>query len=687
MNDNKLKSEKLVTLNTEESSSVNLEVEKPKHKLNEMLLMEESGGEDISNTIESEPKKILKELDVPGNTNLDNTKKRSSFFANIAKPHFNKLVNNIVASPFEETDEDEEEEEEIKEEESKVKFNEKVSQLAEFYINEDEISSLYFNQFFETVLLHLIYFVFGPLSLPLLLRFWGKNFIKNIGFYGKKVGSSHIIQICYWLTFVLTTIFTFLVLTSTQESVFYNQYLFLCPAYISLTMILIRYIIVCVKYAFFPPEYYKKLKNSRLTRTEVKSNFLLQGWVKPSLLVLDVYLKEIFQKSNIDIDKYKFQCMGSMSDKFKNELNEIDMIVNEEVRRIRQSLFRRLKKKENFKNFIDEVIQTNKIKKRDEHKLINEKVSSKKQTFEIEMVEIKEVSIEDDDDELKSVEEDSSKNSNEEIKKIFETNIDLSPAIKKFRSFYFQKLLPEVRKKIKKQENTMNEKIKYKNEYVYEIKGFHLCRAILKNVFTVNLETYSILHKILVMLLVLVPFVFTFLYYYYFNDFLRILNKSNTAAATNTTRSFTNSTLTNSTSTTHTVDSNNLKFTMNYMSIIFLVFSFFSIVAPTWLNTLNLLYGVIDINRRRKLMEITTEVFNPNIKFNKRIFPLFNILHEPTLLNWYSLRYIFMSYGKRFGDRILFQTSVYCVFVILSVLVSFLSLFGIFKPFISMVNN
>ena len=230
MNDSKLTEEKFVSLHTEDYPSINLEIAKPKQKLNEKLLMDQPNSEDRLDSNVSEDDQKENEIEFESNVKTDNTKVRGSFFGNIQKPNFNKFVANIVASPFEDTDEDEEVEEE---EDTKVKFNEKVSELAQYYINEDEISAYYFNQFFETVIIHLIYFVFGPLSVPFLFRFYGRNFIINLGFYGKKVGSSHIIQISYWVTFVLTTIFTSLILTSDKTSAFFNQYILATVGYLA----------------------------------------------------------------------------------------------------------------------------------------------------------------------------------------------------------------------------------------------------------------------------------------------------------------------------------------------------------------------------------------------------------------------------------------------------------------------
>jgi len=677
MNDKEITDDKISGKKLDKTSSVKLEIELPDLKLHEKLLIDSSNKPcDLKDDLNDKNINVEKIKENESEERTQNSDPENQDITDAGNNQlvsgFNSFVNNIMPSPFEDN-ESEDEDDEVIEEEPKVKFNHKVSELAEFYIKENQMSSFYFFQFLQTVIIHLIYYVLGPLSVPILFWVFGRNFTINMGFYGKKVGASHIIQIFYWLTFLATTVFTIMIQIADKTSIFYKQYVFLCPAYISQIMILIRYITVCVKYGFFPPDYYKKLTKTRLTRTELKSNFLLQGWIKPSLLVLDVYLKEIFQKFNIDVNKFKFQCIGSLSKNLKEDLNHVDLIINEDVKKIRQSVFRRFNKKDKFYNMIQDVIKKYKIEKK--LKTSKTKKSNAKET-DSKLIPSIELSTKIQDQQKGELNESINDliDQNDFKKNNLKTQSKPSPAILRFREFYDKKLLPLVRKNLNKKLDPLDNIVKYKNEFVYEIKGFYLCRAILKNVFTVDLLTYSSLHKFMMLILVLTPFVFTFSYYFFFNEFIEMIKNEeipNKCAITNDTTK---------------TDTSNLKFTINYMSIIFLVFSFFSILAPTWLNTLNLIYGVIDIRRRKRLMEIISEVFDTNIIFEKRIYPLFNILHGPTILNWYSLRTIFMSYGKRFGDRILFQTSIYCLFVIVSIIFSFFSLFGKFDPFISMVK-
>jgi hypothetical protein len=98
-----------------------------------------------------------------------------------------------------------------------------------------------------------------------------------------------------------------------------------------------------------------------------------------------------------------------------------------------------------------------------------------------------------------------------------------------------------------------------------------------------------------------------------------------------------------------------------------LMFSILTAIYPTWLITKNLIYAMIDFERRRKLLEIISEIVNINTTA-KRQFHLINITHYETLIYWYTLRNIFMNYGKRFTDRLIIQVTIFCVFVLISII-------------------
>lgn len=586
---------------------------------------------------------------------------------------FFKKASEFVESPLEAEEEDEEGEEKAV---KKMEFNEVVEEMAQYYIKEDGYSNFYVKQFFETVCIHLIYFIFGPLIMPLLFKKFGRNFMRNMGLWGKKVGASHRVQIFYWVTFIITLIITIVILCNSEgesQMYFNSQYVFLSPAYISQIMVLIRYLTVCVKYGFFPPEYYLKWKTTRLTRTEVKSNYLLQGWIKPSLLVLDVYVREIFQKFNIDPNNFKLQCVGRLPEHMNNSLVEVDRIINEDARRIRQSIFRRFKKESKFYSVITEVIKAHKKKKElEKNEDIKDSMINSNNNFN---------SVEGNSPDILNV--DCSVNIN-----VTDVNLNSEPKIslakEKLRNFVLNKILPEVRNKIKAKTNSIEVKVKYKNEYLYEINGIYLCRTLLKDVFTVSFESYAVVHKILVLIICLFPICFGYIYYSVFNSYILISNLHlNNSTVNGNSTSIANITA-NATS-TENINSKLISF--NLFSIFLFIFSSIAILPPVWLNTLNLLYGVVDIRRKKKLMENITYLIDTNLTEEKRNYPLLNVMHGNTMLNWYYLRNIFFSLGKRFGDRIILQTSVFCLFVLISIICAILSLLNFFgNNFLTMVR-
>ena len=132
-----------------------------------------------------------------------------------------------------------------KKQSKEFKFNLTVEEMTKYYINEDTV--FHFKHFFETLIIHILYFFFGPIMVIIIIRCYGKFFIRNLGFWGKKLIKSHLLQIFFYINFVTTLTLSFIILKYNDSNTFKNQYIFLTPSYLSLVFILIRYIIVCVK--------------------------------------------------------------------------------------------------------------------------------------------------------------------------------------------------------------------------------------------------------------------------------------------------------------------------------------------------------------------------------------------------------------------------------------------------------
>lgn len=501
-----------------------------------------------------------------------------------------------------------------------------------------------------------------------------------MGFWGKKLGYSHLLHIFYWILKVVTVSLTVIsIQQSYYNKIYMYQYIFLSPAYIAQIMTLIRYFIVCVKYGFYPPEFFNKFKNNRLTRTEVKSSFLYQGWIKPSLLVLDVYLKEIFQKFNIDVDNFTFECVGKFSECMKNELIEVDKMINEDARKIRMSFTRRLHKQ----NKLYQIIQENLNKENKPLSKFKKQLTGSKSKLSLvkenEYLETSQNKASGSIDLTSSKKNFSSNDHHHNSLSLFSNIVNLSAlnartrnkrnkpyleggkALNRLREIIITKILPEARKRVKMTNFiSLEGKVNLKNEDLYEIKGIFLARIILKNVFTIKVNSYSFTHKVLVFFIIIIPFMMTITYVLVVNYFVKqSREKSDIKLQYNDMINF------------------------NYVTIAFLAISLISLIPPVWLNTQNFIYGIIDFKRKRRLMEGVSEMMNSNLKEDKRKYPLLNVADANTMLNWYHLRLIFMSIGKRYTDRIQFQTSIFILFVFMFVLLSMIIFFGSDDKFIA----
>ena len=129
------------------------------------------------------------------------------------------------------------------------------------------------------ILLHMGFFIFGPFWHLFMLYKYGKNLSCNMNFWGDKLKKTVFLQYFFWITTLLTVIFSINIWNNTYNdliSKFNNLYIFLSIGYMSQIMIIIRYLIVCVKYGFFPKGYYELYKKEDLMEHSSKSNFLFK---------------------------------------------------------------------------------------------------------------------------------------------------------------------------------------------------------------------------------------------------------------------------------------------------------------------------------------------------------------------------------------------------------------------------
>ena len=472
----------------------------------------------------------------------------------------------------------------IENSEEEVKFNLVVEQLTKFYIKEKKIT-FKLEQFLEMLCIHLLYFLFGPFICPILNKIFGIYTIRNLGFWGKKLIKSHLIQIIYFINFHITIILTIVYYTKEKDLIIY-----FIPSYLSQIIVIIRYIIVCIKYGYYPKDYFKKWKNKAITRTEIKSNFLFYGWIKPSSLFLDCYLKEVLEKLEIDTKDFTIQCIGNQNTSIQSKLDETNKKIKDDASKIRKSFCRRLYKQ----NILNKSIK-NIIKKY----YCDTLVYIKKSALDI-------------------------KNGNIKF---------ITPKLR-FQQFYYNHLLPHVRKEINCE--NLYSKLKLKSNSLYEIKCVDLLRLILKDVFSIKLSNYYTILFLSTFFFCVIPIIFTFL----FQEKIEL------------------------------------------ESYIFITYSVLTLIPPSYLILLNLSYGVIDFERKKLLMEICTQLICPkHITSDKRIYPLINFLDPNSITNWYQIRNILFLYGQRFSLRIKTQASLYCILAI----IGFITLIIIF--IIDVSNN
>ena len=316
------------------------------------------------------------------------------------------------------------------------KFSLAVDDMTKYYGKEDTVFIK--KQFFEALSVHLLYFLFGPFIVPFLMLFNGKSFVINLGFWGTKLLKYHLLQLFYFLTLVITTILSILILLkgdAGKDNDYKNQYIFLTPSYISQVYILIQYVNVSVKYGFFPRKYYNLWKTSLITRTEINSNYIYEGWINPSILSLDCYLKENLQRQEIDINNFNIQCIGKVLENFPMKLSLSELQLKKEISHIRNSFLNTIKRSDNFNNILNEVLKHYEIGKQALNNNIKSEISNPK------------------DDKV------------------------ISKPKQKFQNFIRNKILPLIRKHT--EFDFTGSQIIVKTDNIYEINGVNLLRLIL----------------------------------------------------------------------------------------------------------------------------------------------------------------------------------------------------------------
>lgn len=722
-------------------------------------------------------------------------------------------------------------------------------------INGDEISNFYFMQFLEIFLLHIGFFIFGIFIVPLYRFIYGPELIRNLGFWGKRLIRSRNAQYSYWIFFMITLGFSFAINNANEkgnefnipDEKFYKQEITLSISYCSVLLVFIRYLIVSIKYGFFPKKYYNDIKKKNLYKSNIKSNFLKFGWIKPDFSIINIYLKSAFKSNNSNYKSFYLECVGQIKENLITKITDIENEIQIGNNKKRESYTRKIKKEKvsaikfvktnsqilNNSSIIEEkrtnkdldfcleenmnknlkileCLKSNSIKNNNKETLDKiERINSEKDhkpnldhlsdeyledniqsdtdfkmrfflnSFEEEKCKndlfediLKErnlnknsetddnkskVSCESSDSSvgnLSFLEASNNKSKTKKSKNLYfknnfnnlkndlnteqATESKLSPALQKLKNFVYTTLFDHIKKQKRleqKKKASMQGKIEYVNKNVYKINGLYLSKMIMKKINnSITLQNYKMIHIFLVILLLIIPAVFiskifllaeskteiqfselnegkdpiinpaTFPMFNYsapmfnmsdinFSDSFSIkssdpiFNPNFNASSINETN-WDEDFLTpknRADADNYIIDLALLKF--NIVSVILITFSVVSSIIPVWVNTQNLVYGLIDFARRRKIMEILYDIINPKNKDINYDLPILNITSQETLLNWYHLRNIMMRYGKRFTDRIMIQTSVYGLYLILSLIAMIMIYIGNFGSLSFIVIN
>jgi hypothetical protein len=306
------------------------------------------------------------------NTNFTNLEKNINFFDKEIQDdkRFSETNPNIIK------------EEKNMSEKEKEKFIKQQYEGYQTYCIHEEIKgneneNYYFNffQFFEIFILHLLFSIFGIFIVPLYRLIYGRELIRNLGFWGKKLYSIRNTQYFYWICFIITIIFHMRIRFANKklinlsykninhiinnknlnnnnivDDVFFNQYIFLSMAYMSILLVILRYLIVSIKYGFFPKSYYHSIKYKLIYKSNLKYNYISDGWINPDFYMIDTYFLSAFNYLNVNPKRFFLECVGKIDQNLEKKILELDNDFSDGHLKRRNSYMRKMKKNKQNKN-------------------------------------------------------------------------------------------------------------------------------------------------------------------------------------------------------------------------------------------------------------------------------------------------------------------------------------------------
>eukprot|EP00347_Sterkiella_histriomuscorum_P014022 403362459 len=202
-----------------------------------------------------------------------------------------------------------------------IKCNEKI--CADPFNSEDvkiNDSYTYFDKliFAKIFLYHIIFFAaLGPFSYPLLRIFESRAMLKNLGFYGFSLILLN--QVAHWLLFTIPLII-YCVRDEIREDL---SYTYLIVA--SLALIL-RCLIISVRYATSLESTIQAQKQSVLTRKQILDEQIISAWMNISPKNIEQEIKHCMIRNEVENIFFKFKFSYHINEEYKNRFTNYEFV-------------------------------------------------------------------------------------------------------------------------------------------------------------------------------------------------------------------------------------------------------------------------------------------------------------------------------------------------------------------------
>ncbi|CAG9315563.1 unnamed protein product [Blepharisma stoltei] len=169
--------------------------------------------------------------------------------------------------------------------------------------------------------IHFIHALFGPISIPLLWWLFGKNLCTNMGFNWHPFYKGEFMA-WSWIFYTIN----FLIFNSSQFMILLSLIL------ATKTIIVIKTILVSIKYGFYTKEFWQMMNDEELELEVLRSQLILVGWRKiPSDIILHEILKS-FGRCSRSPDELCIVFETEISKEFKDLINKSKSGYNIEIR-------------------------------------------------------------------------------------------------------------------------------------------------------------------------------------------------------------------------------------------------------------------------------------------------------------------------------------------------------------------